>query len=408
MPPLQQMGTPQNGGDLVQYVAALNWMRSSLPLFAEKAAPLQDLLELAYKESKGRTKKKATSVSLDGRWTTECEKAFRSLREDIRTLMTTAHPDPSKRVCVFTDASDAFYSGMITQVLEHHLDLPVHDQQHQPLAFTSGRFRGSQERWTISEKEAFAVIETVTKHSYLLLAAEQFSRLSDHFNPKYMYAPLSLDRSLARHTVSKILRRALKLTTYNYRIEHIAGQLNVWTDFLTIWGAAVIKITSAPRNDSTLRFGALFVSPLVMDTSNWDFPVASEVLRLQKAAGRNPDLKEVSTTKRGTHGLQVNDQGKIWIPTNSVSMQVRLCVIAHCGRGGHRGHQVTLSAIQDHCYWKGMSKDIKVFVYSCFHCIASAPGEITPDQEGRLCTHLSLTRSYPLTVYTRAGTSMVY
>jgi Reverse transcriptase (RNA-dependent DNA polymerase) len=40
MSTLQQMGTPQNGGDLVKYVAALNWMRSSLPLFAEKAAPL--------------------------------------------------------------------------------------------------------------------------------------------------------------------------------------------------------------------------------------------------------------------------------------------------------------------------------------------------------------------------------
>jgi RNase H-like domain found in reverse transcriptase len=52
--------------------------------------------------------------------------------------------------------------------------------------------RGSQERWTITEKEAFAVIETATKHSYLLLAAEQFFRLSDHFNLKYMYAPLSL------------------------------------------------------------------------------------------------------------------------------------------------------------------------------------------------------------------------
>jgi RNase H-like domain found in reverse transcriptase len=172
MSTLQQMGTPQNGGDLVQYVAALNWMRSSLPLFAEKASPLQDLLEVVYKEAKVRTKKKATSVSLDGRWTTECEKAFQSLQEDILTLMTTAHPDPSKRVCVFTDASDAFSSGMIIQVPEHHLDLPVHDQQHQPLAFTSGRFRGSQERWTIPEKEAFAVIETVTKHSYLLLAAE--------------------------------------------------------------------------------------------------------------------------------------------------------------------------------------------------------------------------------------------
>jgi RNase H-like domain found in reverse transcriptase len=153
-------------------------MRSSLPLYAEKVAPLQDLLEVVYKEAKGRTKKRATSVSLNRRWSQTCEKAFRSLQEDILALMTIAHPDPKKRICVFTDASDAFYSGMITQVPEHHLDLAVQDQQHQPLAFTSGRFRGSQERWTIPEMEAFAVIETVTKHSYLLLASDQFSILS--------------------------------------------------------------------------------------------------------------------------------------------------------------------------------------------------------------------------------------
>jgi hypothetical protein len=53
---LQIMGTPQNGGGLIQTVVALNWMRSSLPLFADKAAPLQDFPEAVYKEAKGRTK----------------------------------------------------------------------------------------------------------------------------------------------------------------------------------------------------------------------------------------------------------------------------------------------------------------------------------------------------------------
>jgi hypothetical protein len=81
---LQHMGTPQNGGGLVQYVAALNWMRSSLPLFAEKAVPLQDLLEVVYKKSKGRTKKKATSVSLEGKWTNTCEKASDSYRKTYK------------------------------------------------------------------------------------------------------------------------------------------------------------------------------------------------------------------------------------------------------------------------------------------------------------------------------------
>jgi Reverse transcriptase (RNA-dependent DNA polymerase) len=50
---LQKMGTPQNGGDLVQRVAALNWMRSSFPLFAEKAAPLHDPTGIILQRSQG-------------------------------------------------------------------------------------------------------------------------------------------------------------------------------------------------------------------------------------------------------------------------------------------------------------------------------------------------------------------
>jgi hypothetical protein len=111
-----------------------------------------------------------------------------------------------------------------------------------------------------------AVIKTVTKHSYLLLAAEQFPILADHFNLKYMYTPLSLDPSLARHIVSKIQLWALKLATYNYRIEHIAGELNVWTDLLTRWGAAVTKTISTPRKDSRLRYGSLFLHHLSLTT----------------------------------------------------------------------------------------------------------------------------------------------
>jgi hypothetical protein len=51
--------------------------------------------------------------------------------------------------------------------------------------------------------------------------------------------------------------------------------------------AAVTRTTSTPRKDSTLHYGALFVAPLAMETSSYNFPVAAEVLRLQKAAVHN-------------------------------------------------------------------------------------------------------------------------
>jgi hypothetical protein len=44
--------------------------------------------------------------------------------------MTLAFPDPDKRICVLTDASDRFYAGLVTQIDEEQLDLPMEEQDH--------------------------------------------------------------------------------------------------------------------------------------------------------------------------------------------------------------------------------------------------------------------------------------
>jgi hypothetical protein len=40
MEALQTMHEPQNGTDLVQYVAAVNWMRSTIPNYSKLVAPV--------------------------------------------------------------------------------------------------------------------------------------------------------------------------------------------------------------------------------------------------------------------------------------------------------------------------------------------------------------------------------
>jgi hypothetical protein len=57
--------------------------------------------------------------------------------------MTLAFPDPDKRICVLTDASDRFYAGLVTKIDEEKLDLPMEEKDHQPLAFLSGEFKGA-------------------------------------------------------------------------------------------------------------------------------------------------------------------------------------------------------------------------------------------------------------------------
>jgi RNase H-like domain found in reverse transcriptase len=97
-------------------------------------------------ERKGRTKKTADVVSLLHLWGPEEQVTFKDIQAAIMESMTLAFPDPDKRICVLTNASDRFYAGLVTQIQEEQLDLSMAEQDHQPLAFLSSEFKGEQLR----------------------------------------------------------------------------------------------------------------------------------------------------------------------------------------------------------------------------------------------------------------------
>jgi RNase H-like domain found in reverse transcriptase len=223
MEALQAVQDPQNGADLVQYVAAVNWMRSAIPNCSKRMAPPQTALAKVFEGKSRRTKKASAAVSLLHLWGPEEQAAFKDLQAAIMDSMTLAFPDPDKRICVLTDAPDRFYAGFVTQIDEEQLDLPMDEQDHQLLAFVSGEFKGAQLRWTVPEMEGFAIVDTVTKMDCLLLSHDEFSILSDHLNITYIYNPLSADPTLARHVVHNW---ALKMSMFSYRMEHVMGELD--------------------------------------------------------------------------------------------------------------------------------------------------------------------------------------
>jgi RNase H-like domain found in reverse transcriptase len=135
-------------------------------------------------------------VSLLHLWGPEEQAAFKDLQAAITESMTLAFQDLDKRICVLTGASDRFYAGLVTQIHEEQLDLPMKEQDHQPLAFLSGEFKGAALRWTTPEKEGFAIDDTATKVDYLLLSHDEFSILSDHLYLTHTFTILSRQTSL--------------------------------------------------------------------------------------------------------------------------------------------------------------------------------------------------------------------
>jgi hypothetical protein len=100
MEALQKMHEPQNGGDLVQYVAAVNWMQSEIPNYSKRLVSLQASLAKVVEAKSRNTKKAAAAVSLLHLWGPEEQAAFKDLQAPIMKSMTLEFPDPNKRICL--------------------------------------------------------------------------------------------------------------------------------------------------------------------------------------------------------------------------------------------------------------------------------------------------------------------
>ena len=125
------------------------WFRGHLPYFAEVATPLYDL----YARTKTSNNAKKHKLSDLAGWQSE---AFKAIKELTALVIKTAYFDPTKQTCVFTDTSDAL---VITQC-EPGAEILSWDEQvvkHRPLINDSGRFRHSQLRWSVVEKEVFII-----------------------------------------------------------------------------------------------------------------------------------------------------------------------------------------------------------------------------------------------------------
>ena len=148
---LAQIQEPQNAGELMQFLAAVNFIRGKIPRYAQHVAPLQDILQKALQTCKRRTKAQAAGVQLSAvGWGEESKAAFKGLKVAISSAVKLTLPDASCEFCLMTDASEDHWGAVLTQVNAEEFvsDVCVEEMQHQPLAFLSGTFRGSQKMWS--------------------------------------------------------------------------------------------------------------------------------------------------------------------------------------------------------------------------------------------------------------------
>lgn len=71
-------------------------------------------------------------------------------------------------LCLFTDASDTHWAGLLTQVRNWKEGVPIEEQEHEPLGTLSGAFTHVQRNWSVIEKESYPILKMLGHYDYIL------------------------------------------------------------------------------------------------------------------------------------------------------------------------------------------------------------------------------------------------
>ena len=151
---IQHMQPPTTPKQVRAFLVLVGYYRKFIKGFAKIAKPLTLLTR--------------QQVKLD--WTLEHHIAFLYLKDAIVQAPILHYPNPEKKYIVYTDASDYACGVQLSQ---------EHNGTEFPVAFLSHMFTETQQKWSTTEQEAYAIYYAITKWNYYLQCTDIIVR-NDH------------------------------------------------------------------------------------------------------------------------------------------------------------------------------------------------------------------------------------
>ena len=192
---------PETKKQLRSFLGLAGYYRKFIPNFSTIATPLTD-----------RTKSREPNRVV---WTERQEEAFGTLKKCLTSGPILCLPNFQKQFTLRTDASD---TGIGAILLQDH----VGDKQ--PVAYASRKLLPREQAYSVMERECLAIVWGITKFE-VYLDGKEFVLETDHQPLMYLQRSKLLN--------SRIMRWALSLQPFRFRIEAIAGVHNVGADFLS-------------------------------------------------------------------------------------------------------------------------------------------------------------------------------
>ena len=197
---IADMQPPENAKEVRRFLGMCGYYQQTIPDYAALATPLRAL-----------TRKRSV-----WRWSTEHERCFRQLQQELMSGRVLAYPRTDRPYILHTDACGYAVGGVLVQKDDDGLERVIQYVSHQ--------LQESQRKWATIEKEAYAIVYCLTKLRPYLWGAD-FVIMTDH-------KPL---RSFFKCEVAdtRVQRWAVLIAEYGAPIQYRAGRYNLRADMLS-------------------------------------------------------------------------------------------------------------------------------------------------------------------------------
>ena len=192
---------PHNVKTIKSFLGLCNYYRPFVPNFADLAKPLNRLLK----------------KEIPFEWTKACEEAFQKLKVLLTSPPLLIHPEIGGHFHLLTDASDAACGAAVCHKL---------DEIYRPVAFWGCTLKDAELNYSVTEKEALAVIKSIKNYEDMLQGAK-ITTVTDH-------KPLiPLLQSAYKAPSARLRRWALALSDFDFEITYEPGATHFLPDYLS-------------------------------------------------------------------------------------------------------------------------------------------------------------------------------
>jgi len=198
---MRDASPPKTKKEMRSFLGLASFYRRYVPNFAAISCPLSDATK----------KGKPNAIS----WEAPLLRAYKTLKAALTCNPVLRLPDFNKSFLLQTDASDKGLGAILLQ---------EHDGAKFPVIFLSRKLTAPEKNYSVIEKECLALVWAV-KSLDTYLQGREFVILTDH-------APL-LYLNKAKSDNGRLMRWALLLHQYRFRIESVKGKDNHGPDFLS-------------------------------------------------------------------------------------------------------------------------------------------------------------------------------